>query len=112
MEASAQQPWCGGDGRGDNPGYRATRRGRVSGGNRSSIAGRPISADAGKAAIHSEGRWEAAAIGNTNGTRPGGADGGEASDRADLRGGFPGLQLWIPSEEECDTGSGGYSYSR
>ncbi len=33
-------------------------------------------------------RWEAAAVGNPDGAGSGGADGGEAGDRADLRGGI------------------------
>ena len=46
--------------------------------------GRPISSFPGEAAIHTESRWEAAAIGDTDGEGPSGADGGEVSDRADL----------------------------
>src|SRR5215467_13426531 len=49
-------------------------------------AGRPISPFPGEAAVNSEGRWEAAAIGDTDGTGPNGADGSEAGDGADLRG--------------------------
>src|SRR5215470_3951938 len=82
------------------------RGGKVSGGHTRGAAGRPISTATGEAAIHTESRWEAAAIGDPDGTRPGGADGGEVGDRADLRGGLPAVQLWISSEEECDTGSG------
>ena len=68
--------------------------------------GRPISSVTGEAAIHTESRWEAAATGDTDGKGSGGADGGEDGDRADLRGGLPAVQLWIPSEEECDAGPG------
>lgn len=39
MEASAQQWWRGGGGRGDNPGHRTTRARGVSGGDSSSAAG-------------------------------------------------------------------------
>ena len=38
----------------------------------------------GEAAIHTESRWEAAAIGDTDGAGSSGADGGEVGDRADL----------------------------
>ena len=78
-------------------------RGRVSGGDPGDAAGRPISPFTGEAAIHTESRWEAAAIGDPDGAGPGGADGGEDCDRADLRGGLPAVQLWIPSEEERDS---------
>ena len=41
----------------------------------------------------------------------GGAAGGEVGDRADLRGGFSSVQLWIPSEEKRDLGSGSIARS-
>src|SRR5450755_767914 len=43
--------------------------------------------------MDTEGRREAAATGDTNGTRPGDPNGGKAGDRADLRGGFSTLQF-------------------
>ena len=43
METSAQQSWRGGNRRGDGPGDRTTRRGKVSGGDRGGATGRPIS---------------------------------------------------------------------
>src|ERR1700758_3652525 len=61
-------------------------------------------------AIHTDGRWEAAAIRDSNGAGPSGADGGEDRDGADIRGGFPGMQLWIPTEEKRATGPGSDSY--
>src|SRR5215469_1805988 len=103
MEAGAQQWWRGRGRRGDHPGHRTTRAGRVSGGNSGGAAGRPVSSLPGEAAIHTESRWEAAAIGDPDGAGPGGADGGEACDGADFRGGFPVEQLWIPAEEERAT---------
>ena len=69
-------------------------------------AGRPISPFPGEAAVHTESRWEAAAIGDTDGKGSSGADGGEDSDGADFRGGFPTLQLWISPEEKRDAGAG------
>ena len=77
MEAGAQQRRRGGGGCGDDPGHRRTRGRRVSGGDPGSAAGRPISSFPGEAAIHTESRWEAAAIGDTDGAGSGGADGGE-----------------------------------
>ena len=71
-------------------GHRATRAwSSFSAEIQADAAGRPISPFTGEAAIHTESRWEAAAIGDTDGAGPGGADGGEDRDRADLRGGFP-----------------------
>src|ERR1700752_2500743 len=106
MEAGAQQRRRGRGGRGDDPSHRTTRAGGVFIGDSGSAEGRPISTFPGEAAIHTEGRWEAAAIGDTDGKGSGGADGGEVGDRADLRSGLPAVQLWIPAEEECDSGSG------
>src|SRR5579862_856296 len=106
MEAGGQQSWRGGGRRGKHPGHRTTRARRVSGGDSRSVAGRPISPFPGEAAVHTESRWEAAAVGNSDGAGSGGANGGEAGDRADLRGGLPTRQLWVPSEEECDPGTG------
>ena len=77
MEAGAQQRRRGGDRRGDDPGDRTTRARGVSVGNPGGAAGRPISSFPGEAAIHTESRWEAAAIGDPDGAGPGGADGGE-----------------------------------
>jgi hypothetical protein len=67
METGAQQSRRCGNRRGDDPGDRTTRRGRVSGGDRGGATGRPISSFPGEAAIHTESRWEAAAIGDTDG---------------------------------------------
>src|SRR5579872_5374206 len=106
MEASAQQRWRGGGGCGDDSGDRTTRTGGVAGGNSSSVAGRPISSFTGEAAVHTESRWEAAAIGDPDGAGPGGAGGGEDCDGADIGGGFPAVQLWIPAEEKRATGPG------
>src|ERR1035441_1852587 len=108
MEARAQQPWRSRDRRGDDPGDRTTRRGRVLGGDRGGVAGRPISSFSREAAIHTKSRWEAAAVGDTDGAGSSGTDGGEGPrgdpDRADLRGGFPVQQLWFSSEEDGHTG--------
>ena len=62
-EASAQQPRRGGHRWGNDPGHRTTRRGRVSHGDRSRAASRPISSVSGQTTIHTESRWEAAAVG-------------------------------------------------
>src|SRR5690349_13398970 len=85
MEAGAQQRRRGRGRCGNNPGNRTTRARGVSGGNSGSVAGRPISSFPGEAAIHTESRWEAAAIGDTDGAGPSGADGSEACG---------GLEAW------------------
>ena len=105
-ETGAQPSWRGGNRRGDDPGDRTTRRGRVAGGDRGGVAGRPIASFPGEAAIPTESRGEAAALGDTDGKGSGGAEGGKDRDRADLRGGLPGIELGIRSEEECDPSSG------
>src|SRR5712692_1613518 len=106
MEASAQQPGSGRRGCKHAAIHRGARSEAVSRADTGRSQNRPISSLAGEAAIHTESRWEAAAIGDTDGTGSSGADGGEAGDRADLRGGLPAQQLWIPSEEKCDTSPG------
>src|SRR5689334_6006943 len=106
METGAQQWWRGGNRCGDDPGYRAIGGGEISGRDSGSAAGRPISPFPGEAAVDTESRWKAAAIGDPDGAGSGGADGGEACDRADFRGGFAALQLRIPSEEEWAAGLG------
>src|SRR5207253_8003561 len=73
---------------------------------------RSLSSFTGEAAIHTESRREAAAVGDTDGTGSRGADGDEAGDRADLRGGLPAVQLWIPAEEERDPSPGSDPGSR
>src|SRR6185436_4177016 len=100
METGGQQRRRGGDRRGDDAGHRTTRARRVSVGDPRSAAGRPISSFPGEAAVHSESRWEAAAIGDTDGEGSSGADGSEDCDGGDFRGGFPTLQLWISAKEE------------
>src|SRR4030065_550690 len=60
----------------------------------------------GEAAVHPEGRREAAATWDTDGTGPRGTDGGKTRHRADLRGGFSAGKLRLPSEEERDAGTG------
>jgi len=58
----------------------------------------------GAKAVHSEGRREAATTGDTDGARPGGADGDKAGHRADLRSGLSGVELRIPPDAECNAG--------
>ena len=86
---------------GDNPGYRTTRARGVSSGDSASVTGRPISSFPGEAAIHTESRWEAAAIGDTDGAGTGWCRWTKIVDRAHFRAGLPvEQQLWIPAEEE------------
>ena len=89
VEASAQQRRCGGRGCETIQAIEQRGRGKFLEGDTGGAAGRPISSFPGEAAMDTESRWEAAAIGDTDGAGPSGADGGEDGDRADLRGGFP-----------------------
>src|SRR5215471_13907170 len=67
-------------------------------GRRSGVAARQdLCAKGGTARLHTEGKWETEAVGNTDGTRPRGADGDPVNPGADLRGGFRRLLLWVPS---------------
>jgi hypothetical protein len=69
MEAGAQQRRRGRGRRRDDPSHRTTRARGVSGGDSGSAEGKPISSLTGEAAIHTESRWEAAAIGDPDGQR-------------------------------------------
>jgi hypothetical protein len=90
-----------------------TRAGGVDSGDPGGVACRLISSFPGEAAIHTESRWEAATIGDTDdGAGPGGADGGEACDGADFRGRLPSVQLRILAEEERATSPGSDPSSR
>ena len=72
----------------DAGGDRAVRRRADALPSSASPARRHVSAAAGPAAVHSEGRWPTAAARHPDGPGPGGADGGEAGAGADLRGGL------------------------
>src|ERR1019366_6204545 len=111
MDAGTQQ-WRGG-GRGPSHVsiHRGARSDAVSRRDTGRPEGRPISPLSGEAAIHRERRWQAAATGGTDGAGPGGADGGEDRDRANLRGRFRSEQLWISTEEERDGGPGSDPHS-
>ena len=58
---------------------------------------------AGAARVHPEGQWQAAAAGDSDDTRPGGADGHAVDPGADLRSGFSGLFVWIPARAQSRT---------
>ena len=45
---------------------------------------RDLHADSGTARLHTEGEWEAAAVGHPDGARPGGPDGDPVDSGADL----------------------------
>lgn len=92
-----------GAGREDHPGHRGARRRGVPEGDSGRPEGEGVLAGPCEAAVHPEAGWEAAAAGNPDDPGPCGPDGGEAGDRADLRGGLRGVQLRIPAEEERDT---------
>src|SRR5438309_2362154 len=109
METSAQQRRRGGNRQGNDSAHRKPRSGGVSKRDSGGAGCRPISPFPGEAAVDTESRWEAEAIRHTDGSGPGGADGGEDSDRTDLRGGLSAVQLRLPTEEERDTGTGSAS---
>ena len=54
-------------------------------------------AESGTARLHTEGEWEAAAVGHPDGARPSGADGDPVDPGTDLRSRFRGLLLWVSS---------------
>jgi len=84
VDAGAQQQGSGGRGRNHAAIHRGARSEAVSRRDTGRPEGGPISAATGKAAVHTEGRGKAAAIGDTDGQGSSGADGGEDCDRADL----------------------------
>ena len=51
-------------------------------------------------------------LGIPDGPRPSGADGGDAGAGADLRGGLPGLVVWVSAEAERDAGAGNAARAR
>ena len=75
-------------------------------------ARRHVSAAAGPAAIHPEGRWPAAAARHSDGPRSGRADGGHDRAGADLRGGFPRLVVWVSAEAQRHAGAGNAARAR
>src|SRR5204863_198410 len=60
------------------------------------VAGGELPAAAGEAGGDRQGRWPDPAAGHPGGEGPGRADGGEARDRTDLRGGVRGRKLRLP----------------
>ena len=76
-------------------------------GTRGAPEGGHVPTAAGAAAVHPEAGREAAAVGDSDGARPRGADGGEDRARADLRGRVPGLFLRVPPATKCHAGAGG-----
>src|SRR6266511_3845429 len=59
--------------------------------------------------VHPESQRQAAATGDSDGSGPGGPDGDAADLGADLRGGLPGVLVWIPSWAVGPPGAGGDS---
>src|ERR1035437_8158701 len=86
-------------------GRRKDRRNRSVGSRCEGISGRnpglashqDLHADSGTARLHTESEWEAAAVGHSDGARPGDPDGDPVDPGADLRSRFRGLLLWVPS---------------
>ena len=66
----------------------------------------------GAAPVHSEGRWEEATAGHSDGPGPSGADGGEARAGADLRGGLSAVLVRLPAEAERDGCAGDAAEAR
>ena len=73
---------------------------------RPSFEGREVQAGGGEAAVHPEGRWEAATIGDSNGPRPSGPDGDEAGRGTGIRGGLPSVLVRFSAASERDRGVG------
>ena len=73
---------------------------------RRAIASRHVSARGGEASVYSEGRRKTAAVGDSDGPRPSGADGGDARAGADFRGGFSSVLVRLSAEAERHAGAG------
>src|SRR5207253_5009232 len=100
MEAGEAEPWRGGR-RCDDAGRRRAIRSRgISRRPRRAIASRHVSARGGATPIYSEGRWKAAALGDTHGPGPSGADGGDARAGTDFRGGLSTVLVRFPTKAE------------
>ena len=67
---------------------------------------RYLPAAARAAALDTQGRWEAAAAGHSDGEGSNRADGGEARHRADLRSRIQGLVVRVPATPERASGAG------
>src|SRR5262245_46439700 len=106
MAAGETEPWRGGRRWHDTRRDRAVRRRAYARGAGRRTAHRHVSSAPGLAAIHSEGRWPAAAPRHSHDPRPSGPDGGDARVGTDLRGGFPRLVVWVSAEAERDAGTG------
>src|SRR6185437_12320080 len=104
VEASEEQPRRRGSRWPIDPRCRAARSRAVPGrAGLLSASGRVPSAG-GTAAVHTEGGWEAAAVGDSDGTGPGGSDGGEVGAGAGVRGGFSAVLVWLPAQAQRDDG--------
>src|ERR1700733_791131 len=105
MEAGETEPWVGGARCPDDRGGGAVwRRALPRGAGRRAASGR-VPAKRDLAPVHSEGRWKAATAGDPDGPGPGGADGGQARARADLRGGFSTVLVRLPAQAEPADGA-------
>jgi hypothetical protein len=71
-----------------------------------------VSTLGGEAPIHSEGRWTTAAVGDTDGPRPGGADGRNARAAANCRGGLSPVLVRLSAEADCDAGARNITHAR
>src|SRR5258708_17343346 len=70
------------------------------------IASGHIPTFGGEASVYSEGRWTTAAVGDSDGPGPSGADGGNARAGADFRGGLSSVLVRLSAEAERDGGLG------
>ena len=83
------------------------RRSRILGRDSGIATREDLRAASGTTRLHSEGEWEAEAVGHTDGARPGSTDGDPVDPGADLRGRFPGLFVWVPAGATSAPGAGG-----
>src|SRR5205807_3432944 len=65
-----------------------------------------LSGQAGKAAVHSEGRWQAAASRDISHGRQAAASGREATAGSNLRAGLSAVQLWVSATQRSAGSSG------
>src|SRR5712692_5070262 len=104
METGQEEPRRGGRRRDDAGRGRAMGCRGISRRPRRAIASGHVSTLGGEASVYSEGRRTTAAVGDSDGPRPSGADGGDARAGADFRGGLPSVLVWVSAEAECDAG--------
>ena len=112
MEAGEAEPRRGGR-RCDDAGRRSSSGCRgISRRPWRALASGHVSTLRGQASVHSEGRRTTAAVGDSDGPRPSGADGGDAGAGADFRGGLPSVLVRLSAEAERHAGVRNIAHAR